>query len=97
MSRDDHNVLGGQLRDFLVLLLHRDADHAHLSELPIHFRIVNDLTEQKHTAIREDLPRCVSKVDRTLNAITETEILSQSDGGVSHRKRATTPTKTFYQ
>ena len=61
----------------------------------IHLGIMNDLPDDEETAIFENFARGIGQVDRTLHAVTKTELFRQAHGRVTDRNDSTGATHFF--
>ena len=76
-----HDIAGIQARHFLLGRLGRDDLDAHVADLIVDLRVVDDFAEQINGLVRGEIfPRGIGEVDRALDAVAETEFLRELDG-----------------
>ena len=57
-----------------------EITNAEGGDLGVDLGVVDDLPYQEEAGLGKDLPRSLGKVDRTLDSVAETELLSEEDG-----------------
>ena len=78
---NNDNILAAQAADFLVGRLWRNGLDAHVADLVVHFRVMDDFAEQiNRFGRRKHFAGGVSQVDGAFDAVTEPEFLRQLDG-----------------
>jgi hypothetical protein len=82
-SRYDHDIFRPQLIDLIISRFSRDRHDSQASNLIIHLRIMNDLSQKENPAIGVRAPRRVSQINRSLYPVAESEFLGQLDGQIS--------------
>ena len=86
--RHDHHVVrkhGGEV-ELAVRAMMQELD-AHLLELPVHVRIVDDLAHQEEPAVGELVAGLVGVVHRAVHAVAEAELAGQPEGERAHVER----------
>ena len=76
-GRDDDHVVLRQVVVAFAHVLPRQRDDAHLAQVAVHVRVVDDFPDEENPVLRENPARGVGQVDGPLHAVAEAELLRQ--------------------
>ena len=83
--RDDHNITFAQIIDIRRLMGAGQEVNAHLPNLVVYLRVMDDFPQNIERLVREHLARGVGKVDAALDAVAKAEFLRELDGNLTGR------------
>lgn len=86
---DDDDVAFDEFVEALFFFWAGHGDDAHFFELTIDLWVVDDFAEEVERFVIEDFARGVGEVDGAFDAVAETELACEADGGVADGEDAT--------